>query len=64
MNHNDIYLSDNPSGFKINVNNPKINKLYRRYKRWKGLPETMPISNKQRFEFEKYIIEALKKNNI
>ena len=63
-NSDSIYLIDNPYGFQININHPKINVLYRRYKEWKGLSRNEPISNKQRFEFETYIIELLKKKKV
>lgn len=52
-----MLLDNNPQGFKFNVNHPKINALYRRYKEWKGLPQSMPISNADRFEFEKYLLK-------
>lgn len=56
--NNSIYLVDNPYGFRININHPLINPLYRRYKEWKGLSTKFPISNEQRLEFENYIIHS------
>lgn len=50
-----IFSFGNPFGYKYNVNHPKINDLYRRYKKWKGIPESSPMSNEQRREFERYI---------
>ena len=62
MNNNDynnrnksIYNDGNPYGYRYNVNHPKINELYRRYKKWKGIPSNFPMSNEQRLEFECYI---------
>ena len=48
----------NPYGFKLNINHPRINELYRRYKRWKGLAENYPITDKQRKEFESYVLNS------
>lgn len=62
MDNNGIYLEkQNKYGFKLNINNKRINELYRRYKAWKGLPANMPISNEQRLEFENYVLQTLKK---
>jgi len=58
---NDIYLYNNPYGFRLNINNPRINDLYRRYKIWKGLAANLPITDNQRREFENYVIAMLKK---
>ena len=52
-----IFLINNPYGFKLNINNKKINELYRRYKVWKGLPLNFPISDDERREFESYILK-------
>lgn len=62
MNNNGIYLEkQNKYGFVLNINNSRINELYRRYKAWKGLPQNLPIDNEQRLEFEKYVLQTLKK---
>jgi len=53
-----MFLSNNPYGFRLNINHSRINELYRRYKVWKGLPSTMPLSDEQRHEFEKYILNS------
>lgn len=53
-------LGRNPYGFILNINEPRINKLYRRYKKWKGLAANFPITNNQRHEFESYVLETLK----
>ena len=56
--NNSIFLFNNPLGFKININHELINPLYRSYKEWKGLSNQFPISNKERFEFENYLIHS------
>lgn len=56
----DIYIHNNPYGFRLNINHPQINELYRRYKRWKGLTGHFPITNAQRREFEQYIFNSHK----
>lgn len=55
-----IFNINNPYGYKLNVNHPKINDLYRRYKKWKGLPDSKPLSDEQRFEFEGYVLQCIK----
>ena len=50
-----IYLRNNKYGFRYNVSHPKINDLYRRYKRWQGIPCNDPLSDEQRREFENYL---------
>ena len=56
--NNSIFLFNNPLNFNININHPLINPFYRRYKEWKGLSIKFPISNKERFEFENYLIHS------
>lgn len=60
MKEESIYLNNNPYGYKLNVNHPKINALLRRYKKWKGIADNLPMSDEQRFEFESYILKKLK----
>lgn len=50
-----IYLQNNKHGFRYNINHPKINELYRRYKKWQGIPQGDPLSDEQRREFENYL---------
>lgn len=60
-----IYIHPrNKYGYQININHPKINGLYRRYLKWKGIPQWCPLSDKQRFEFEAYIFGLLKKGKL
>jgi hypothetical protein len=50
-----IYTEGYSFGYRYNVNHPFINDLYRRYKKWKNIPEASPMSNEERHEFEKYL---------
>lgn len=52
--NNSIYNAYNPYGFIFNVNHPAVNKAYMEYKKEIG-EATFPISNAQRFEFEKRV---------
>lgn len=49
-------------GYKYNVNHPLINDLYRRYKKWKGISQTSPMSSAQRKEFENYLDKYFAEN--
>lgn len=55
-----IYCSPNPYGYRYNVNHPKINELYHRYLKWKGIVGR-PMTDKERYEFESYIDKLIKK---
>ena len=59
-----IYTASNPWGYRYNVNHPVINELYLRFKKWKGLPLSSPLSNEMRAEFEKYVDGAFASNNV
>lgn len=60
-----IWTKDNPYTYRINVNHPKIAPLFERFKKWKGIPVWCPLSDKERFEFERYMRDNLKtKNNM
>lgn len=48
-------------GYKVNINHPDIAPLYVRYKKWKKIPLWCPLSDKERLEFEQYIINSQKK---
>ncbi len=58
-----IHLQNNPQGFRYNINHPKVNELYRRYKKWQGIPQGDPLDNEQRRDFEKYLDGIFSKNN-
>lgn len=49
-----IYCSENPYGYRYNINHPKINELYKRYTKWKGLIGR-PLTDAERYEFERYL---------
>ena len=53
-----IYNRANPYGYRYNVNHPWINKLYRRYIKWKNLDR--PMTDAERHDFERYIDGLLK----
>lgn len=53
-----IFNNGNKYGYKLNVNNEQLNKLYRRYKEYKGLSPTLPLTDKQRLEFETYMMNT------
>jgi hypothetical protein len=56
-----IYCPPNPYGYRYNVNHPQINELYRRYLVWKGIVKRPP-TDEERYEFEKYIDQLIKKS--
>lgn len=56
-----IYNASNPYGFKLNINHPKIKAYYQRYKAWKGYGFNTPLTNEERFEFERYMLDKLQK---
>ena len=60
VKNTDIFNVNNPYGFKLNLNNPKIRMLYNRYKSWKGIAEHTPLSDEERFEFEAYLLPKIK----
>lgn len=51
-----IFNSDNKYGYKININHPWVRPLYEKYKDNLG---KMILSDKERFEFERIIIDFL-----
>lgn len=53
-----IFAPENKYGYKIAINHPLIKPLYERYKRKLG---ERILSDAQRLEFERIIIEKLKK---
>lgn len=53
-----IFAPENKYGYKIAINHPLIRPLYERYKRKLG---ERILSDAQRLEFERIIIEKLKK---
>lgn len=57
------WLADgvNPYGYRVNIRNPYINDLYRRWGRKNEIPVGMPYSDAERFEFELAVIPHLEK---
>ena len=55
----DIFNAFNPYGYRLNLNNPKIKELYYRYKKYIGVARNFPLSDEERINFEKIIIEQL-----
>lgn len=53
-----IYAKDNPYGYKINVNHPKIRPLYERYK--EKVVESI-LSDRQRRHFELLVFELIER---
>jgi hypothetical protein len=56
--NNSVFLFNNPYGFKININHPLINTIYRRFKDYKRIPAKSPLSNNERKEFENFLIHS------
>lgn len=51
-------IKGNPYGYRVDISEPETQKLYRRYKKWKGIPAWCPLSDAERFEFERYILRG------
>lgn len=51
----------NPYGYRVNIRNPYIYDLYRRFKRKRNIPIWCPLSDEERFEFELAVIPHLEK---
>lgn len=58
------FIPDNRYGYKVDISDPKIKPLYERYKKWKGIPSWCPLSDKERLEFEGYIIKSNQKKEM
>lgn len=54
-----IFLTDNPYGYKLNLNNSYIRKIYERYKFKNGLDTCYPISDEEREKFEELTVNYL-----
>lgn len=53
-----IYAPQNPYGYKININHPRIRPLYDRYKEKHNI---MILSDAERFDFESKIFEMMER---
>jgi hypothetical protein len=56
-----IYAPVNSSGYKINVNHPKIKPLYEAYHKHIGHPLHIHLSHAQRMEFEMMVLRLIEK---
>lgn len=56
-----IYAPQNSSGYRINVNHPKIKPLYEAYHRHVGVPLHIHLSHEQRMEFEMMVLRLIEK---
>lgn len=54
-----IFLSSNPYGYKLDLNNLYIRKIYERYKFKNGLATRYPISDEEREKFEELTVNYL-----
>lgn len=54
-----IYANPNPYGYKLNINHPLIRPHYERFKVKCNTPI---LSDAERFEFERLMIDAIEKN--
>lgn len=54
-----IYANPNPYGYKLNINHPLIRPHYERYK---VKCDTPILSDAERLEFERIMLDALMKN--
>lgn len=53
-------IENNPYGYRLDISDPEILELYYRFKRWKKIPYTCPLSDDERHEFEDYILGTKK----
>lgn len=53
-----LWAKENPYGYQININHPKIRPLYERFKKKVG---ERILSDRQRLEFEEHIFGMLRK---
>ena len=47
---------NNKYGYQVDITKPKYRNLYDRYKNWKGIPRWCPLSDYERLEFEKFVL--------
>lgn len=47
---------NNPYGYRVDISKAKNKELYERYKKWKGIPRWCPLSDYERLEFEKFVL--------
>lgn len=56
-----VYIRNNPYGYRININHPKIQPLYERYHEKIGMPLHIHLSRQQRLEFERIILRMIER---
>ena len=54
------FIPDDRYGYKVDISDPKIKPLYERYMKWKAIPPWCPLSDKERLDFESYILKEKK----
>lgn len=54
-------MTDHKYGYRVNINHPKINPYYRRYKEWREIAFTAALSDQERAEFEAYMLPIIEK---
>ena len=57
-----VYCNENPYGYKLNISHPIVSKFYKQYKEEIGAGN-YPLSDAERFEFERRFFEWIKNNN-
>ena len=55
-----IFTHNNPYGYRLNINHPKIKPFYDRFKKWKGI--ALIPSDAERREFEDYMVGYIEKH--
>lgn len=50
-------------GYRINISQKPYNELYERYKKYKNIPMWCPLSDGERLEFEKFVLNRKERKN-
>ena len=58
------FIPDNNYGYQVDISDPKIKPLFERYMKWKGIPPWCPLSDRERFEFESYVLGEKKNGKV
>lgn len=56
-----VYTHNNPYGYRININHPKILPLYEKYCEKIGMPLHIHLSRQQRLDFERIILRMIER---
>lgn len=51
-------LKDKPYGYRVDISTEDVLPLYKRYKKWKGIPDWCPLSDDERREFESMLLKG------